>query len=174
MLSLDSNFNARLTRDYLKAIGEDLQQLRPLLEEWLTHYRTVAQPEIFESHAGGRNGGGGHPAWKALSPAYLGSAKKSMSPHPKDLLQLSGDFRADLTTGTDQTILEYRISGDNAEVHFGSKRPYAKHAGATNGGSRQAMYITADTARALNDITNHYLSGLIANRRAAGVRAVGP
>lgn len=174
MLSLESNFNARLTRDYLKAIGKDLQHLKPMLEEWVTHYRTVAQPEIFDAHARGANGGGGHPVWNPLSPAYLTSAKKRLSPHPKDMLQLSGDFRADLTTGTDQTVLEYRINADNAEVIFGSKRPYAKHAGATNGGSRQAMYITADTAKALNDITNHFLSGLIAKHRAAGVRAVGP
>ena len=174
MLSLESNFNARLTRDFLLAIGQDLQNLKPMLEEWVTHFRTVAQPEIFDAHARGANGGAGHPVWKPLSPVYLAGDRKRLSPHPKDMLQLSGDFRADLTTGTDQTVLEYRITSDNAEVVFGSKRSYAKHAGATNGGSRQAMYITPDTVKALNDITNHFLSGLIVRNRVNGMRNLGP
>lgn len=174
MISVETSFDARLTRDYLKAIGHDLENLRPLLEQWMAHYKSIAQPAIFEAHAGGKNGGLGHPTWQALTQSYLASSLKRGSPHPRDMLQLSGAFAQDLIGDTAFSFDFIKISGDQAEVQFGSTREYPRWVGAGQGGSRQAMYITADEQHALEQITNHFLSSLIVKHRAAGIKGLGP
>jgi hypothetical protein len=166
MISIETSFNARLTRDFLQAVGQDLENLRPLLEQWLEYYRTKAQPAIFNAHAAGKNGGAGHPAWAALSDAYLKSATKTLSNHPKDILRLSGAFAEDITRGGDKTVLKYDIGADTASVTFGSSREYAVWAGANS--TRQAMYITPETAKELDHITNSFLSQLIVKHRTGG------
>lgn len=166
MLSIETTFNARLTRDFLNAVGQDLNELRPLLEQWLEFYRTKAQPAIFAAHAEGKNGGAGHVPWKALSDVYLRSAEKTLSNHPKDMLQLSGAFAEDITRGGSKTVLQYDISANSASVTFGSGREYAVWAGANS--TRPAMYITPETARELDHITNSFLSQLIVKHRTGG------
>lgn len=165
MFTSSYNFQSRQARDFLQAVGRELADLQPLLESWVKHYRTVAQPEIFAAHAGGKNGGGGHPAWRDLSDTYLASARKRSSPHPSDILQLSGAFASDLTTGSEYTVEAYLIGETEASVRFGSSRIYPRYAGAGEGGSRQAMYITEDTARALDALTNRFISDAIVAQR---------
>lgn len=174
MIGLESSFESRLARDYLQAIGKRLEDLMPMLRKQLEYYKTVAQPAIFAAHAGGKNGGSGHPAWQNLSPYYLASDVKRSSAHPKDILRLSGAFAADLTTGTGETIEIERIGSNDAEIIFGSGRAYPRFVGAGQGGSRQAMYVTGDAAKAMTDIANHFLSAAIVAQRSATAQRLKP
>lgn len=171
MLSLESSFETRLAQDFLNHVGMDLQDnLEPLLKDWLEYYRNTAQPEIFKAHEGGSNGGGEHPRWKPLSAKYLASARKRLSPHAEDILQLSGDFRDSITRGSSQTNEHIVMTDQGGQVVFGSMLAYPAKAGAGEGGSRQAMYITTKTAQMLADIANHHLSGIIVKYRKASAR----
>lgn len=169
MLSVDYRFSSRQTRDFLEYLGHDLEELRPLLEMWLNYYRSVAQPAIFAAHedAATTGGGGhGHPQWQALTARYLASDEKRRSPHPRDILQLTGDFKADITGhGTMHTIERFHMHASEAQVVFGSSRQYPVWAGAGQGGPRQAMYLTAETVKQLDALANHYLSELIVKAR---------
>jgi hypothetical protein len=145
-----------------------LSDPEPLLREMLTYYRTIAQPAIFDAHAANANGGGEHPNWQPLSPYYLASTKKSRSQHPNDILQLTGAFASDITTGSSETVEAYTRGGGQAQMLFGSSRDYPRYVGAGNGGSRQAMYITPSTANRLEEIVQHYISEVIVDARERG------
>lgn len=160
------SFEAQLARDLLLVLDNNLAHAKPLLEEWVDYYRKTAQPEIFKAHEGNRAGGGGHLNWRRLTVGYLRSSKKRSSVHPRDILQLTGDFRKDLTTGTGFTFERFNISAGSAEVAFGTLREYPRYIGAGQGGSRQAMYITARTQREFVDITNHFISKAIVQMRS--------
>lgn len=175
MISTEYSFSARQTVDFLNALGEELSQLEPLLRQLVQYYRSTVQPEIFEAHAGGKNGGAGHPPWKPLSARYLASIPKRTSRHPRDILQLTGAFREDLTTGTSYTIEEYRLSKEAAYAEFGSLRIYPRYAGAGQGGPRQAVYLTPQAVQHMDEITNSWLSKKIREerkRRRAGQDAL--
>ena len=165
MISTEYSFPARQTADFLQAIGEELSQLEPLLKQLVQYYRTSVQPEIFEAHAGGRSGGAGHPPWKPLSARYLASIIKRTSAHPRDILQLTGEFRKDLTTGTAYTVEEYHFGKDSAFVEFGSTREYPRYAGAGQGDPRQAMYLTPQAVQRMDDMVNSWLSKKIVEER---------
>lgn len=165
------NFEAQLARDLLLALGNDLTKAKPLLEEWLDYYRKTAQPEIFRVHEGGKVMVSGHATWRALTHRYLQSHRKRSSMHPRDILQLSGSFKKDLTTGTSYTFEHFRASSAGAELTFGTTRDYPRYVGAGNGGFRQAMYITPKTSKALIDITNHFISKLIVKDRQKAASA---
>lgn len=170
MLNLSMDFQAQLARDVLLALNGDLTNSKPLLADWLDYYRKTAQPAIFRVHEGGKVMVSGHATWRGLTPRYLRSARKRTSLHPRDILQLTGDFKKDLTTGTGYTFERFKISKDSAEVAFGTTRDYPRYVGAGNGGYRQAMYITPHTAKALSDITNHFISKIIVKSRSAGAK----
>lgn len=166
MLSLSMDFQAQLARDVLLALDGNLKNAKPLLQDWLEYYRKTAQPEIFKVHEGGKVMVAGHRSWQALTPRYLRSHRKRTSMHPRDILQLSGDFKKDLTTGTGFTFEHYRLSSTEAEVTFGTTRVYPRYVGAGQGGIRQAMYITPAAAKGLQDVTNHYISKILVKARA--------
>ncbi len=149
----------------METVQRALADPEPLLRDMLTYYRTVAQPAIFEAHAAGKNGGGEHPSWQPLSPYYLASTKKSRSQHPNDILQLTGAFASDITTGSSETVEAYTAGGGQAQMLFGSSRDYPRYVGAGNGGSRQAMYITPTTANRLEEIARHYVGEAIVRAR---------
>lgn len=175
MISTEYSFPAKQTVNFLRAIGEELQQLEPLLRQLVTYYRSTVQPKIFEAHAGGKNGGLGHPVWQPLSARYLASALKRNSQHPRDILQLTGAFREDLTVGTAYTLEEYRIGNDEAYAEFGTLRRYPRYAGAAQGGPRQAMYLTPQAVEKMDEMANSWLSKKIREerkRRRAGQDAL--
>ncbi|AFZ66986.1 hypothetical protein [Deinococcus peraridilitoris] len=173
MFNSSYNFQSRQARDFLQAVGRDVSDLQPLLESWVKYYREVAQPEIFRAHANGKNGTGGHPAWRDLSDQYLASARKQTSPHPTDILQLTGAFASDLTTGSEHTIEVYLIGQTEASVRFGSSRVYPRYAGAGEGGSRQAMYITDEASTGLDALTNRFISDAVVRHRQEVQRLAG-
>lgn len=170
MFSTESSFETKLARDYLLAVGDKLEDVMPMLREQLEYYRTVAQPAIFDAHANNRNGGNGHPAWAELSPYYLASSIKKRSMHASDILQLSGAFASDLTTGTAYTVETEFVNKTDAQIAFGSSRKYPIFAGAGDGGKRQAMYITGEAGRAMTDIANHWISQQLVNKRSAAMQ----
>jgi hypothetical protein len=59
------------------------------------------------------------------------------------------------------------VHPDGVSVVFGSTRDYPVWAGAGEGGPRQAMYLTAEHVRQLDQITNHFLSEMIVRHREA-------
>lgn len=165
MISTEYSFPARQVRDFLRELGEELSQLEPLLRDLVRYYRTEVQPAIFEAHAGGRNGGSGHPPWQPLSARYLASELKRNSQHPRDILQLTGAFGEDLTTGTAYTVEEYRVSKTDAYAEFGTLRKYPRYAGAGQGGPRQAMYLTPEAVQRMDEMVNSWLSKKIREER---------
>lgn len=171
MISVDYAYSSRQARDYLKHIGDSVHDgLADLAMRWVEHYREVAQPAIFAAHEGAARtggGGGGHPAWATLSEEYLASRRKRESPHPQDIMQLSGDLRRDLETGWGMGFTTSQWDGDDLTMMIGSRRPYAVWAGGAAGGPRQVMYLTAETVAQFETITNHFLSGLIVKARAS-------
>ena len=177
MLSADYSYSSRQARDLLAALGKNVDEgLEELLHKWIEHYRTVSQPAIFEAHEGQARTGqakGTHPAWAALSPAYLDSRAKRESLHAEDVMQLTGALREDLTTGTEHTRLVTRRTSDGMEVEFGTGRDYPVWAGGGVGGPRQVMYITASDVQALEDITNRFIGDLLVEAREKAGRGEG-
>lgn len=172
MIHAEFEFVAQQTADYLNAIADDISKLEPLMHDWVDYYKGTVQPEIFAAHEGAAETGGGghgHPAWAPLTAAYLDSKRKRESLHASDILQLTGDFRRDLTEGTGHTIEEIITMGDTMQVIFGSSRDYPVWAGAGEGGPRQAMYITPEHARRLSEMAQHFLSEIIVKHRQAVV-----
>lgn len=165
MISTEYSFPAKQTADFLRELGEELSRLEPLLRDLVRYYRTEVQPAIFAAHAGGKNGGAGHPPWQPLSARYLASELKRNSQHPRDILQLTGAFRDDLTIGTAYTVEEYRASRTDAYAEFGTLRVYPRYAGAAQGGPRQAMYLTPEAVQRMDEMVNSWLSQKIREER---------
>lgn len=170
MISTEYSFPAKQTADFLRELGEELSKLEPLLRDLVRYYRTEVQPAIFEAHAGGKNGGAGHPPWQPLSARYLASELKRTSQHPRDILQLTGAFREDLTTGTIYTREEYRVTKTDAYAEFGSLRVYPRYSGAAQGGPRQAMYLTPEAVQRMDEMVNSWLSKKIVEERKRRIR----
>lgn len=175
MISAEYAYSSRQARDLLEHLGKDvMNELADLGMQWVKHYRTVAQPAIFEAHEGAARfggGGGGHPAWATLSDGYLSSRKKRESMHPEDIMQLTGDLRRDLETGGGEGYTTSRQMGNDLLIEIGSHREYGFHAGGAQGGPRQVMYLTAETIKQFEVITNSFISKLIVKARAAAAAA---
>lgn len=171
MISAEYAYSSRQARDLLKKLDKDVHDgLAELGMQWVEHYRTVAQPEIFEAHErGARSGGGGrgHPGWLSLTEEYLASAVKRDSPHAEDIMQLTGALRGDLETGWGEGYTTSERYGDDVLIEIGSRREYGVWAGGGQGGPRQVMYLTADTVTAFEAITNSFISRLIVEARKA-------
>ena len=138
MLDITIDFKAEPIIDMLRHLEFEERDIEHVLKEVVKLYRTKLQPEIFSAHEKGNTGGSGHKNWKPLSQKYLESKLKRTSPHPSDILQLTGAFKDDLTRGTSFTIEEYNTFGSEGQAVFGTTREYPVWAGAGNGGTRQA------------------------------------
>ena len=171
MITAEYAYSSRQARDLLQHLGKDvMNEMGDLGMEWVEHYRTVAQPAIFEAHEGAARsggGGGGHPAWATLTEGYLASRRKRESMHAEDIMQLTGDLRRDLETGGGEGYTTSRTMGDSLLIEIGSHRAYGVHAGGAQGGPRQVMYLTAETIQQFEVITNAFISKLIVKARSA-------
>lgn len=152
---------------FMDVVERTLGEPEPILMDMLEYYRNEAQPAIFEAHANNKIGGGQHRIWDTLSDSYKYGTLKRFSLHPTDILQLTGEFAKDITTGSAYTIVDIFSTQNLHTLYFGSSRDYPVWAGAGNGGNRQAMYITPETAQRMHDIVQHHISEAIVRARTA-------
>lgn len=176
MIRVDATFEGRLTQDYLRAVGKNIADTEPLLEAWGDYVQGTVFPENFAAHALGVNARPPHPRWAPLTPGYLASREKRESPHPRDVMQLTGAFAGALAGGNGAVRA---VNAEKGEIVLGAdagRFEYAAKAGGARGGARSPLYLTAEHVEHLKALTNSFLSQAIARKRredAAAARRLG-